>query len=171
MYKFCPFCGSSKIESIESGFDCLVCHKKNYLNSKPTSTVLGFYQDELLLAVRAREPHKGEYDLIGGFLMDGEDPIEGAVREFKEETGLILDSQKLDFLGIWIDEYLIQGINYHTFNVTYTYQFDHKPDLVAQDDIEKLLWIPINQKVELAFKSASLTLEAFKQKLNLKLLT
>jgi ADP-ribose pyrophosphatase YjhB (NUDIX family) len=38
-----------------------------------------------LVSVRAREPEKGRVDLPGGFLEVGEHPVDGLVREAKEE--------------------------------------------------------------------------------------
>ena len=41
-----------------------------------------------LLTVRAREPEKGRLDLPGGFLEVGEHPVDGLVREVREELGV-----------------------------------------------------------------------------------
>jgi ADP-ribose pyrophosphatase YjhB (NUDIX family) len=40
-----------------------------------------------LITERGVEPHKGEYDIPGGFLMAGEEPLDGLRRELKEELG------------------------------------------------------------------------------------
>jgi 8-oxo-dGTP diphosphatase len=46
--------------------------------------------------------HEGEWIGLGGKLEVGEDPVSSAVREFKEESGLILGDPKLrgTFVGV-----------------------------------------------------------------------
>ena len=41
--------------------------------------------------MRAREPEKGRLDLPGGFLEVGEHPVDGLVREAKEELGVEIE--------------------------------------------------------------------------------
>lgn len=54
---------------------------------------------ELLLILRANEPHAGKWGLPGGFVEYGESPEDGASREFYEETGKDLYTHNLRFLG------------------------------------------------------------------------
>ena len=44
-----------------------------------------------LVTVRAREPEKGRVDLPGGFLEVGEHPVDGLVREAREELGVEIE--------------------------------------------------------------------------------
>lgn len=44
-----------------------------------------------LVSVRACEPEKGRLDLPGGFLEVGEHPVDGLVREAKEELGVEIE--------------------------------------------------------------------------------
>jgi ADP-ribose pyrophosphatase YjhB (NUDIX family) len=41
-----------------------------------------------LVTIRAREPEKGRVDVPGGFLEVGEHPVDGLVREVREELGM-----------------------------------------------------------------------------------
>jgi ADP-ribose pyrophosphatase YjhB (NUDIX family) len=41
---------------------------------------------------RARDPEKGKFDVPGGFLRPGEDPIDGLRREVREELGVEVDT-------------------------------------------------------------------------------
>jgi ADP-ribose pyrophosphatase YjhB (NUDIX family) len=57
----------------------------------------------LLLLRRANEPWFGRWDIPGGFCEAGEHPIDTAVREAREESGLAVDVT--GFLGLWLDRY------------------------------------------------------------------
>lgn len=93
-----------------------------------------------LVARRALEPYKGAYDTVGGFLKSGEDPKEGAIREFKEETGL--DVKIIDFLDIYPDQYGKDGD--HTINIVYVGEVVGGIEQ-AQDDVAALEWIEIEK--------------------------
>ena len=60
-------------------------------------------EGRLLLLRRAIEPWRGTWDIPGGFCEAHEHPIETAVREVREETGL--DVRVTGFLGMWLDVY------------------------------------------------------------------
>lgn len=101
MFKFCPNCGAAAIKSQEeSTFICESCKKNYYSNSKLTASIIPIVDNEMLLCVRAEDPEKGKLDLIGGFLNNGEEVLDGAVREFEEETGYKIRKQDLKYLGI-----------------------------------------------------------------------
>lgn len=143
IFKFCPNCGVKNNDGKED-FKCTNCGKSFYQNSKPTASVIPIFQNrEILMSVRREDPRKGRVDFIGGFLNNGEDPLEGAVREFEEETGLKIEKEKLEFLDIKIDEYHFQEDTLSTFNVTYTIDFPEKIQLTPQDDVEELVWVDI----------------------------
>ena len=51
----------------------------------------------------AIEPRQGYWDLPGGFLEEGEEPLDGLRREFREETGL--EVEPVEWLGAFVDPY------------------------------------------------------------------
>jgi ADP-ribose pyrophosphatase YjhB (NUDIX family) len=57
----------------------------------------------VLLARRAHEPDAGLWDAPGGFLDEGEAPLDGLRRELLEETGLTIDPGA--FVGAFMDTY------------------------------------------------------------------
>lgn len=69
----------------------------------PTLTADGIVliDDRLLLVRRGREPGRGCYALPGGFVEYGERPENCAVREVREETGLL--TEPLQLVGIYSD--------------------------------------------------------------------
>ena len=80
-WRWCPRCraelrgDAARVECPDCGFVC-------YASSKPTAGALvEDGEGRLLLARRAREPFKGRWDIPGGFLEEGESPLEGLRRE------------------------------------------------------------------------------------------
>lgn len=151
MFKFCPYCGNKVSRKYENGFKCPKCDKWTHYISSPTTSVVVKVGKEVLLSIRAIEPEKGELDIVGGFLKYGEDPIKGAVREFKEEVGVDLDPSQLKFLGIWIGTYHYQGLDDFAFNVVYLLELKRKFQGKPADDVEDLVWVPLSSNPKFAF--------------------
>ena len=143
---FCPRC-KSKLENNPDFFKCKSCGQVIYKNSAPTASVLIIRGNKVLLAKRAFEPFKGKYDIIGGFLKYGEDPLTGVLREVKEETSLEITI--LDILGIYMDTYGKDGIE--TLNIIYIGKIVNGK-MKASDDVAELEWFPINKLPKPAFK-------------------
>lgn len=152
MFKFCPYCGSQIEKKFKDGFQCPNCKKWTHYVSSPTASVVIRVDNEILLAIRAIEPAKGQLDIPGGFLKYGEDPIQGAIRELKEEVGINLKPDQLKFLGIGVDTYYYQKQDQYCFNVVYLAQFDKKFEVHAADDVAKLIWVSLNENPKFAFK-------------------
>ncbi len=100
-YKFCPYCGNP-IEKHKEYFKCPSCDKRVYINSVPTASAFAIKNGKYCLSKRAIEPKIGTYDVVGGFLKNGEHPQKGIIREFKEETGLTIRIEGL--LGVYMDK-------------------------------------------------------------------
>lgn len=151
MFRFCPYCGSQIKRQSKDGFQCPNCKKWTHYASSPAVSVAVKVGDEGLVAVRGREPGKGEMDLVGGFLEYGEAPIKAAVREFKEEVGISLDPSKLNFLGMWVDGYFYQGQNQLILNIVYLMEMDKKFKGKPADDVAELVWVPLSNSPNFAF--------------------
>ena len=91
----------------------------------------------VLLARRAGEPFRGYWDLPGGFLDEGEHPLDALTRELGEETGLEVEPE--DFIGVWMDRYGDAEDAHATLNLYWTARVvagDAKP----ADDVSELAW-------------------------------
>src|SRR5690606_23713737 len=87
--------------------------------SKPTvGVLLENEQNEVLLSRRAIEPQRGMFDIIGGFLQNGELPEDGLEREVFEELGVKIRIKKL--LGMFIGDDPYDGdVGYKILQVIY----------------------------------------------------
>ena len=100
---FCPRCGAELVLERRQAH-CAACGSQFYANSAPTVGAL--CEDErgrLMLVRRAVEPQKGKWDTPGGFLEEGESPLNGLRRELLEETGLEVEPG--EFIGAVNDLY------------------------------------------------------------------
>jgi ADP-ribose pyrophosphatase YjhB (NUDIX family) len=119
-----------------------------YKNSAPTASALIIRDGNVLLGKRGVPPLKGKYDVVGGFLKYGEDPLTGVLREAREETGLRL--KILGMLGVYMDTYGRGGKS--TLNFYYVASII-SGRIKAMDDVAELRWFPINKLPRPAFKS------------------
>jgi ADP-ribose pyrophosphatase YjhB (NUDIX family) len=125
--------------TIERGrVECPSCGFRNYASSKPTSSAL-CVDDEgrVLLSKRAIPPFEGHWDFPGGFLEEGEHPLDGVRRELREEAGV--EIEPLELLGIWMDRYGSDGSAAATLNLYYAARIvDGEPE--PADDVAELRW-------------------------------
>jgi 8-oxo-dGTP diphosphatase len=115
-WKRCPRCGH-ELEREEKSVACPSCGLVVYANPAPTASALVLDDDgRVLLARRGGEPGAGLWDLLGGFIEEGEDPLAALHREVAEETAL--EIEPLDFLGGYPDRYGDGGV--YTLNFYWT---------------------------------------------------
>ncbi len=80
---------------IDLTFDTIISYCLVYLTSRGKV---------LLIRKSPGRSHAGEWIGLGGKLEPGEKPVAAAVREFREESGLILKDPRLRGTFVWIDE-------------------------------------------------------------------
>ena len=118
--------------------ECPVCGFVTYAHSMPTSSaVVDDGDGRILLARRALDPFAGKWDLPGGFLEEGEHPLECVRRELREEAGISLVDERL--LGIWMDRYEYRQRLVATLNV-YFAAGAGDGTLEPGDDVAELRW-------------------------------
>jgi ADP-ribose pyrophosphatase YjhB (NUDIX family) len=99
---------------------------------------------KVLLARRDIEPRRGFWDVPGGFLEEGEEPLAGLRREYREETGL--EIEPVEWLGTHLEPYD------HYFVLGLTWLVRGEGDPQAADDVAELRWFgPGELPGEMAF--------------------
>jgi 8-oxo-dGTP diphosphatase len=136
-WRTCPRCGAA-LEHRERSVACSSCGLEEYANPAPTASAL--VRDDagrILLARRAADPGAGLWDLPGGFMDEGEEPLETLRRELREETGLELEPGA--FLGGIPDRYGKDGP--WTVNFYWEARLGEGEPRPA-DDVAELAWFP-----------------------------
>lgn len=112
-WETCPRC-SHELEHGDKSVRCPGCGLVVYANPAPTASAIVLDgEDRVLLARRASDPGAGLWDLLGGFIDEGEEPLAALVREVDEETSLRVEPG--EYLGAYTDRYGDEGI--YTLNL------------------------------------------------------
>jgi ADP-ribose pyrophosphatase YjhB (NUDIX family) len=149
-WKHCPVCATS-IAPEDGAVECANCDFVTFAHSVPTaSAVVDDGEGRVLLSRRARDPFAGMWDIPGGFLEEGEPPLDCVRRELREEAGIGLVDERL--LGIWMDRYEYKRRVVATLNIFYAARVGDGT-LEPADDVSELRWfspeeVPVD---ELAF--------------------
>lgn len=112
--------------------------------------------DSILLIKRLKDPFAGSWALPGGF-MDMEEPADAAaIRELKEETGLVVESVKQVGAYSTVDRDPRGRVVTVAFFATAS-KTDH---FAAADDAADARWFSINKLPELGFDHAKIIADA-----------
>lgn len=95
-YKFCPFCASKLILGKHDGIVRLACSSLDcdfifYQNPVPAAGAIVIEENKILLVQRAHQPKIGDWCIPAGFMEWNEHPVQTAIREVSEETGLLIE--------------------------------------------------------------------------------
>ncbi len=148
-FRFCPACATPLEDPDgEGGAHCPTCKRSWYRNSAPTAGCAIVDHGKALVTVRGREPEKGRFDVPGGFLLPGEDPIVGLKRETKEELGVDIDVDVGDCLSMVPHRYGKEG--------DFVLALGFKARLVGggvspADDVEEVQWVDAGELDDLDF--------------------
>lgn len=129
---------ATAVEPEEGRVECPACGFVAFAHSMPTASALVVDDDgRVLLSRRANDPAAGKWDVPGGFVEEGEHPLDCVRRELREEAGIGLADERL--LGIWMDEYDYNGRRVATLNVYYRTRIGDGTPTPA-DDVAELRW-------------------------------
>ncbi len=100
----CPYCGSAYPDSTRWPLECRACGETQWRNPLPVAVVLQPVTREdgsrgIVVIRRSLPPGRGRLALPGGYLEAGENWREAAVREFREETGIVASAQDVRLYG------------------------------------------------------------------------
>jgi len=111
---------------------------------------------EILLIRRKNDPFKDCWALPGGFVDEGEDLEDAAIRELEEETSVKIDSAEQ------IGAFGKPGRDprHHTVSVAYMAIVPENTQAVAADDAKAIGWFAIDDLPALAFDHADIIAKA-----------
>ena len=139
-YTFCPVCGAELDTTHSYRQHCTRCDFIFYHSSSPCMGAIPVEGSRVLLARRGIEPFLGAWNVVGGFLDYGEEPIDGLKREVQEETGC--ECRVLDFITQTADRYGEHGSA--LINSYYTVEL-LSGTLTPMDDVSELCWFELDQ--------------------------
>ena len=119
-----------------------------YRNPKPTVDIVVWNGNSIVLIQRGREPFKGRWALPGGFVDFGESVETAALREVKEETGLVVSI--LAILGVY--SAADRDPRTHTMSTVFIAEGSGKEPM-GGDDAAAAKWVKLDEVVpeDLAF--------------------
>ena len=144
IFSHCPKCGSHNFNiNDEKSKRCGCCGFVYYFNPlAATVGVIANEKNEILVAVRAKEPAKGTLDLPGGFADSMETAEEAVTREVLEESGLRVTETK--YLFSLPNKYLYSGFEEHTLDMFFLCRVESGDCPIANDDVEELAWMSLD---------------------------
>ncbi|MBQ9494722.1 MAG: NUDIX domain-containing protein [Treponema sp.] len=119
-FTFCPLCSSKKINFVDNKkWFCSDCGFDLYHNvAAAVNVIIADKNGFVLFEKRAKEPRKNFLALPGGFVDADEGAEQAAMRECKEEAGLVI--QRVTYLCSLPNTYEYKNIVYKTCDTFYT---------------------------------------------------
>jgi ADP-ribose pyrophosphatase YjhB (NUDIX family) len=151
-WRHCPRC-AGPLTQADGRVECEACGLVHWAHS--ATAVAALVSDEegsVLLARRAHEPYAGRWDSPGGFLEEGEAPLDGLRREILEETGLTVEPG--EFRGAHVDVYGEGPDSPSVLNLVWE-ATAVAGDMAPADDVSELRWFAaagLPPAEELAFR-------------------
>ena len=167
----CPCCGEKKLEyKNRRHWVCPDCGFDLYNNVAAAAGII-FYIDDgsIVFERRAKNPGKGMLGIVGGFVDPDETMEDTCVRECREETGIEIDPDKLQYVTNAPNTYVYKDIQYKTCDFFFAYHLDRETfeNFKAQkEEVTEFVEMPVAtvedvDKLPLAFVSARAALKAY----------
>ncbi|MGA5166374.1 MULTISPECIES: NUDIX domain-containing protein [Streptomyces] len=129
-----------------------------------TADVVCIRDGAVLLIERGWPPHKGQLALPGGHVDPGETSRAAAARELLEETGVRVDADDLDLIGIYDAPDRDPRGRYVTAAYLVTVPYDTTAR--AGDDAAAIRWVPLDHTGPLAFDHGQIVAAAARRRQN-----
>lgn len=157
-FKHCPQCGKLLHQKLADGRQrpyCASCDQIFFEDPKVAAGVLVSEESRVLLVRRTMAPHIGQWTLPAGFVNAGEDPQLAAIRECREETGLIVRIVRL--LDIFTG-----SEHRHGADIVIMYYAElEEGELLAGDDADEAAFFAAHELPEIAFHATKKALEVW----------
>jgi 8-oxo-dGTP diphosphatase len=109
---------------------------------------------KILSIKRGKEPFKGMWANPGGNIDEGEQPLDAAVRELEEETGLMIPGKYFTYVG-YFDKPFRDPRSKNCVSHAFVIVLDEEPKVIAGDDATECIWNDVdkdgNMSVDMAF--------------------
>jgi ADP-ribose pyrophosphatase YjhB (NUDIX family) len=102
---FCSDCGQRIVSERLAGserpqFVCRACKKVHYRSPAVLVSCIAYHGNRILVCRRALEPFRGLWTIPAGFMEENETIEQAAVRETAEETGVIIEPERLELYAV-----------------------------------------------------------------------
>tara|TARA_B100001540_G_C15809453_1_gene643746 strand:+ start:575 stop:997 length:423 start_codon:yes stop_codon:yes gene_type:complete len=124
-----------------------------------------FESKSVLLIKRRYDPYKNWYALPGGFVDIGETVEEACCRELKEETGLIINPNKLLLIGVYSDPE--RDNRFHSASAAFLAR-PSLDNLKAGDDALTVEFVKDWREVDIAFDHKKIIEDAYNLNIELR---
>ena len=138
VWRHCPRCAAA-VRREQGRVECPECGLVHYANPKPTASALVVDDGgRVMFSRRATDPAAGKLDLPGGFVEEGEHPLDALHRELREEAGIGLHEMR--FVGVFMDWYRVESRDVSTMNLYWSARIaDGEP--TPDDDVLELRFL------------------------------
>lgn len=157
---YCAGCGHVLVDREAFGRArraCPACGQIVFRDHKVAAGVLVEHEGRVLLVRRRGEPRRGAWTFPAGFVEFDEDPAEAAVRECREETGLVVRITGL--LDVIAGREHERGAD---IVIVYLGRLAGG-DLKAGDDVDSVAFVDPDELPPLAFRATEVALERWRR--------
>jgi ADP-ribose pyrophosphatase YjhB (NUDIX family) len=147
----CSYCGTRYGDGLPWPRTCAGCGETTWSNPLPVAVVLlpVTYVDGrtgMVVVRRDIEPFRGDIALPGGFIETGESWEEAAVRELREETGLLAEPDEIQLFDARSS---FRGISLLIFGLLPPRPAEELPESAPTE--ESMEWLVFTEPVRLCF--------------------